>query len=45
VFPLSRIHFSKFAAMGSLVVLSTLGSPARSVLTSPFSRQLAVSAS
>ena len=29
MFSLSRIQFSKFAAMGSLVVLSTLGTPAR----------------
>ena len=29
MFSLSRIHFSKFAAMGSLVVLSTLGTPTR----------------
>ena len=29
MFSLSRIQFSKFAAMGSLVVLSTLGTPTR----------------
>ncbi len=29
MFSLSRIQFSKFAAMGSLVVLCTLGTPAR----------------
>ena len=29
MFLLSRIQFSKFAAMGSLVVLSTLGTPTR----------------
>ena len=28
MFSLSRIQFSKFAAMGSLVVLCTLGTPA-----------------
>ncbi len=29
MFSLSRIQFSKFAAMGSLIVLSTLGTPTR----------------
>ena len=29
MFSLSRIQFSNFAAMGSLVVLSTLGTPTR----------------
>ena len=55
MFSLSRIQFSKFAAMGSLVVLSTLGTPTRadelaqiwdlSGLTRPFSPRLAVNAS